>query len=234
MMAIARIYFFEKKSQEEQLQCDYKIWNYIIDNHRDWMKKDVKLLYLTQRCDSGDTSLIVDIKDSHSFADFVIKYISPLEDLKGIWLVNLIRPKFFPIPQDTPKDCQRYTATIRVESREYLNVYDLISKITPKEGAMITYIAFTFQAVGQDILLSILAKDDSVKDKFINHHIKTITGIQDVQSTEVTKTKRLIPLNEWRDYIKSYTDYDFNSENNTTIDPKDIVPWDFSDSIICC
>lgn len=234
MMAIARIYFFEKKSQEEQLQCDYKIWNYIIDNHKDWVKTDVKLLYLTQRCDSGDTSLIVDIKDSHSFADFIIKYISPMEDLKGIWLLNLIRPKFFPIPHGTPTDFQRYATTIRVESREYLNVYDQILKITPKEDAMITYIAFTFQAIGQDILMSILAKDDSVKDRFITDHIKTIKGVQDVQSTEVTKTKRLIPLDEWREFIKSYTDYNFDSDDKLRIDPKEIVPWDFSDSIICC
>lgn len=234
MMAIARIYISPKFLEEKGIQCDTYIWDYVVKNYPSWKDNNVEVLYLTQRCDERDTSLIVDIKDSNAFGDFVIKHIAPLEHIDGIWLFNLIRPRFFLIPEGTPHNYQRHTVTIDADPQEYANIYETISKIQPTEDVIITYIAYTFQAERQDILISVIGRDSDAIEKFVSRHIKTLKGIRGLETTFITRTKRLVSSDEWREYIKSHMGFFPKSKEVKKGLSKDIEPWDYSISTICC
>ena len=233
MMAIARIYVPKKSPETGEVNYVNHVWDHVLQNDSIRKNKDVKLLYMTQRLLEEDTSLIVDINDMNAFADFVTKHIAPLKYVKGIWLFNLICPRFFLLPRCTPLIYKRFTLTIAAKPQEYANIYDKILKIQPSEDAIITYLAYTFQAPGQDMLISVVARDLNAVEKLFNSRVKTIKGVRDVKITCISRTKRLVSHDEWEEYIKSYITY-IPKPVMKVEKAQEIVPWELTDKFVCC
>lgn len=235
-MAIARIYVPKKSPETCEIDYENHVWDYVLQNDSIRKNKDVKLLYMTQRLQEEDISLILDIKDMNAFAIFITKHITPLKYVKGIWLFNLICPRFFQTPIDTPLDFKRYTLTIAAKPQEYANIYDKISNFQPSKDAILTYLAYTFQAIEQDILLSIIARDLSAVEKFSNSYVKPIKGIRNFKITCIFRTKRLVSHDEWEEYIKSYITY-ISKPGKKVEKAQEIVPWELTkltDKFVCC
>jgi hypothetical protein len=234
MMAIARIY--TPQTTEGSEEGDYRnfLWDYILDNYQGWKDIKVKLLYMTQQAEEEETSLIVDIQDTNAFGDFVTKYIAPIKHVKGIWLFDLINPTFFPIPEGTPRDIQRFMVTITADPQEYANIYKTISEYQPTENVVVTYIAFIFQSYGKDILISIVAKDYDSLEEFSNTFIKSINGVQDVSVMDISKTQKLVSREEWREYLKPFSSCAKARSKKKKDDDKKIIPWEYNEKFVCC
>jgi DNA-binding Lrp family transcriptional regulator len=232
MMAIARICV--RKKNPKVVDVDYKnyMWDYVNKNHSSWKDTDVTLLYMTQRSNQEDTSLIVDIKDTNAFGEFITKYIAPLQHVNGVWLFNLIQPKFFPIPKGTPQDFQRYTVTITAKPKDYARIYKTISVLEPTKDVIVTYIAHTFQAFGQDILVSLVGRDRDTIEKFVMEQIVPIDGIRETKTTRITRTKRLASYNVWKGYIKSCNGQPYKSGHES----EEFEIWEdgYTDDFVCC
>ena len=61
------------------------VWDYVVENHKNWDTEDVRLLYMTHRHLQDDTSLIVDAENADALADFLMKHIATMEGVRGIW-----------------------------------------------------------------------------------------------------------------------------------------------------
>lgn len=232
-MAIARI-FAPSKLEKPDLNVDDYIWDHIMENYSRWIDEDVKLLYMAQQSSDSETSLIVDIKNKNAFSEFVNKHISNLDHVEGITLFDLISPQFYPVPNGTPLDFQRYVAIISAEPKEYSNIFRRINEIGPEKDSIITYVAYIFHSVGKDMIVSIVArKVDSVKD-FIDRNIKTLNGVNDVDLTLVDRTIKLVSRDEWTEYVKPYTSKKIRKGFEGVDKDQKIIPWEYNEKFVCC
>jgi len=177
---------------------------------------DVEPLYATRCVTHGDISLIMDVKDPDKISDFVNDTLAPLGGLRDLWMFNMIKPRFFPIPMSLGSEAIKpFTITIDGETDQYRQMFEAISKIEPTEEIILTYLAYTFQSFDDDLVLSLLGKDIYIVDEFVIDNIRQIPGIFDSKTYAISKTKILTSFKKWRNYINkySYTRKDIVSED---------------------
>jgi hypothetical protein len=85
-----------------------------------------QLLYLTKRVKHEDVSLFVHSTTPNVLGDFIVKHLSKIEHITGIWVINLIKPIFYPLPKDT-RDMKRFSITLEVFPNKLHDVYEAIS-----------------------------------------------------------------------------------------------------------
>jgi hypothetical protein len=169
-----------------------EVWQQVKNNHKSWRgNEDVTLMYLTKRFIPGETSLIADVKDANSYLGFLEEHILSLNSVSGAYIFNLMKSTFFPIPKGTCLDLKRFTVTINTDPRNCKGIYDAICKIPPQKYFAIGYIAYTFQEQGNDIMVSILAKNTSEAKAGVSEHIESLDGVKRTEIVRITKTRRL-------------------------------------------
>ena len=180
------------------------IWNHVMKNHADWHTRDVKLIYMTRRHEFEDTSLIIDAKDSDLLADFLLRHICTLSDVRGVQAILLTKMRFFPVPADRPAEFSRFTITIDAIPEEMEHIYESISAFTPGEDVTINYVGHSFQSIGGSIMVSVLARSREHLDSFINDNIRPLKGFVDAEVASISKTTRLVSAEEWQRSIGPY------------------------------
>jgi len=194
MICIIRIQSLEKPEL---------LWDEIIA-HKDMLQKAIsnkgKLLYISKRRKYNEVSLFVHVTDPNFLGDFVALHLAKIPGVSGIWLINMMKPVFFPLPKDTA-GMTRYTVTVKTYSPRLSEVYGGLLALRPPEGIILTYLAYTCHLFGDCIQFSLLTKDANVLEKYINEHINHIPGILRTTVCEIEKTSPFISWDEWQEYI---------------------------------
>ncbi len=185
-------------------QVTSKVWDHIIENHNKWRSEDVTLLYMTHRHLQEDTSLIVDAKDSDALADFLSKHVATINDVRGIWVINMANMRFFRLPLDHPRDFPRFTVTIDAMPKYLDKIYESISSLKPGRDIMVNYITSTFQSFNASLMISVLARSRNHMDAFVDRYIRSLEGFVDADVTYISKTIRLVSPEEWQKHIGPY------------------------------
>jgi len=180
------------------------VWNYVIENHKNWRSKEVKLLYMTHRHLQDDTSLIVDAVSSDALADFLAKHIAPLDHVRGIWVLNLARMRFFKLSEERPRDFSRFTVTIDAVPKHMDRIYESISAFQPGRDVIVNYIAQTFQSFSASIMVSVLARSRNHMETFVEQYINPLKGVASLETTYISRTIRLVSPEEWQESIGPY------------------------------
>jgi hypothetical protein len=183
---------------------DY-IWDYVTKNHSSWRNKDVRILYMTRRHIPSDTSLIVDSSDPDVLSDFILKHIATARHVRGIWIMNMAKMRFFQLPADRPRDFSRFTVTIDAKPSYLEKIYEEISSFEPGRDIMVNYIAHTFQSFTGSIMISVLAKGKGHMDTFVEDCIKSIDGVLNAEITHISKSIRLVSSEEWGESVGPFT-----------------------------
>jgi hypothetical protein len=186
------------------VEPDY-VWDYVEKNHGSWRSKDVKLLYMTRRQHQHDTSLIVDASDPDTLSDFLLKHIATAKHVRGIWVINMAKMRFFMLPSDRPRDFSRFTVTIDAKPDHLEKIYDEISSFEPGRDIMVNYIAQSFQSFSGSIIVSVLARGREHMERFTDDCIKSIEGVLNAEVTYISKTLRLVSPQEWQESVGPYT-----------------------------
>lgn len=181
-----------------------RFWNYVLGNYGAWKSDKVKLLYMTHRHLQEDISLIFETENLNILSDFLTKYVAPNECVRGMWLINLTKMKFFKIPSDFPEGFSRYTLTIDVKPNRLKQVFETISSFRFGRDIMINYIAQTFHSFHSSLMVSVLAKSRNHLDAFVRGCIEKMDGVMEVETTHISKTMRLVPAEEWKETISGY------------------------------
>ena len=203
MLAIVRVRIWLKEPRGKNviaLKAENMdiVWNHVLKNHKKWATEDATILYLTHRSLKEDISLIMEGKDSTAIADFLLKHIAPLKQVRDMRIINLMKPRFLAIPKGTPSGMRRYTIRIVAEPQHHAKIYDAISNLEPTEGNVITYLAYTLDGFGGDLIVSVLSRGGATIRKFVEKHIAPLKGIRETAITLISKTKRLVSLDEWK------------------------------------
>lgn len=180
------------------------VWDHVLKNHKNWRSDDVRPLYMTERHTQEDTSLILDVKDPDALTDFLMKHVATLKHVRGIWVINMAKMRFFRIPLDRPRDFSRYTVTIDATPKKFDSIYEEISGFKPGRDVMINYIAHTFQSYNASIMVSVLARSRNHMESFVEELIDPLDGVLGTEITYISKTKRLVTPEEWQESLGPY------------------------------
>ena len=179
------------------------IWDFIMAQHEAMNARlggKLRLLYATRRVKYGDVSLFVHADEMDAIGDFVLEDIGRMETVSGVWVFNLIKPKFFPVPEGTLPDLPRFTLTIHAYPRHLQSVYESLCSTPPAPELVPAYIAYTFRTLGESVLCSVLAKDRKLVNQFKAKRVESLPGVMQVEIAEIQDTRRLLPRAEWEQY----------------------------------
>jgi len=186
------------KSQEyKEKICDS------IFSHKDELQKGIegkgRLLYLSKRAKHEDVSLFIHTLNSDALGDFIADYLSKIEHITSTWVINLIKPMFYPLPKDT-KDLKRFTITLKVFPKNLKDVYQNIATSTLPKGLKMAYIAYTCHLFGDCIQFSILAEEEKALNKYLAEAVNKIPGVLQTTINLIERTRPLVSYDEWKQY----------------------------------
>ena len=184
-----------------------RVWDYVVENHEEWHTDDVKPLYMTRRYLEEDTSLIVDAKDADVLAEFLMDKIAPIENVRGIWVINMARMKLFITPKEHHHDLSRFTVTIDAMPQHADEIYETVSALKPGRDVVIVYVAHTFQSLTASLMVSALARSADHMNAFVDDYIKPLEGVVETETTYISKTLRLATPKEWKESLGPYFVY---------------------------
>jgi translation elongation factor EF-1beta len=162
-----------------------------------------QLLYLSKRAKHEDISLFVHMVDPDILGDFIAEHLNKIEDITGIWVINMIKPAFYPLPKDT-KNMKRYAITMKVFPKNLKDVYQNIASSSLPDGLKMAYIAYTFHLFGDCIQFSILAEKEETLNKYLTERVDKIPGVLSTTVNLIERTRPLVSYDEWKQYSSEY------------------------------
>lgn len=198
MINIVRLQSQEKKEKI----CDVIMSQ--INELQESIKGKGQLLYLSKRMKHKDVSLFIHTNDPGDLGDFIAERLTNIENITDIWVINLIKPIFFPLPKDT-KSMRRYTITLKVFPKKLKDVYQNIASATLPEGLKMAYVAYTFHLFGDSVLFSILADSEEALNKYLAEAINKLPGVVKTTINEIERTRPLVSYDEWKQYSSSHS-----------------------------
>lgn len=197
MISIIRL-----KSQERKEQiCDS------IMSCKDELQKGIegkgRLLYLSKRAKHEDVSLFIHTMDPDVLGDFIADHLSKIEHITGTWIINMIKPLFYPLPRDT-KNMKRYTVTLKVFPKKLKDVYQNVAGAALPEDLRMAYIAYTCHLFEDCIQFSILAEEETTLEKYLAEVINRIPGVLKTTTNLIERTRPLVSYDEWKQYSSNH------------------------------
>ena len=193
MINIIRLQSQEKKEKI----CDVIMSR--ISELQESFKGKGQLLYLSKRIKHRDVSLFIHTTDPRVLGDFIADHLSNIENITDIWVINMIKPVFFPLPKDT-RDMKRYTITLKVFPKKLKDVYQNIANAVIPEDLKMAYIAYTFHLFGDSIQFSILAGNEASFSWYIAEMVSRLPGVVKTTVNEIERTRPLVSYDEWKRY----------------------------------
>ena len=183
------------------------LWDGIIEN-KDRLQNAFgnkgKLLYLSKRYNYNEANLSVHVADPNILGEFISHNLAKIEPVTSIWVVNMLRPNFFPLPRDT-KHMKRYIITLKIFPARLDEIYEKMSNPNYPVWIKPIYVAYTFHLFNDCIQFSVLSeKKDQELRKYINDVIDKTPGVLKSTVFEVEKTHPFISYEEWQEYTPQY------------------------------
>ncbi len=197
MINIVRLQAQEKKERI----CDVIMSQ--INELQESIKGKGQLLYLSKRIKHKDVSLFIHTNDPSVLGDFIAERLNNIETLTDIWVINMIKPVFFPLPKDT-KGMKRFTITLKVFPKKLKDVYNTIASATLPEGLKMAYVAYTFHLFGDSIQFSVLADSEEKLKTYLTEEVNKLPGVLKTTINEIERTRPLVSYDEWKQYSSSH------------------------------
>ncbi len=197
MINIIRLQSQEKKEKI----CDVIMSQ--LNDLQESIKGKGQLLYLSKRIKHKDVSLFIHTNDPDVLGDFIAERLNNVENISDIWVINMIKPVFFPLPKDT-KGMKRFTITLKVFPKKLKDVYQNIATATLPESLKMAYIAYTFHLFGDSIQFSILADSEEALNKYLAEVVNKLPGVVKMTINEIERTRPLVSYDEWKQYSSNH------------------------------
>ena len=190
------------------------LWNEILLNKsslQEVLGAKGRLLYLSKRRNYHEVSLFVHVADTNILGDFISGHLAKLEGVTGIWLINMLKPVFYPLPEGAAQ-MKRYTVTVKAYSPKLSEIYKALATLTPLDAesqrspdyfgdVSIGYLAYTCHLFGDCIQISLQAPDGTKIQKYVDEAISKVPGVLRTTLCEIEKTHPFVSYDEWQKYI---------------------------------
>ncbi len=190
------------KSQEKKERiCDDIVFK--INELQKSLEGKGHLLYLSKRIKHEDVSLFVHTTDPGVLGDFIADQLNKIGHITDIWVINLIKPIFYPLPKDT-KNMKRYVVALKIFPKNLKDVYQHISKAILPEGLRMAYIAYTFHLFGDSLQFSVLTEEEKTLTDYLSDAIDKIPGVLKRTVNRIERTRPLVSYDTWKQYSLSH------------------------------
>src|SRR4030066_1431331 len=193
MISIIRLQSQERKERI----CDFVMAQ--LDELQESIKDKGQLLYLTKRAKHEDVSLFIHAIDPNYLGDFIAEDLNKIEHVTGIWVINMIKPIFYPLPKDT-KNMKRFAISLKVFTKNLKEVYQNMATANLPDGLKMAYLAYTFHLFEDSIQLSILAENAEALDKYLAGTVEKMPGVLRTTMNPIVMTRPLVSYETWREY----------------------------------
>jgi hypothetical protein len=105
------------------------------------------------------------------------------------------------MPQDRPKDLERYSLYLEVQPKYYPTVYNEILHHEFDVHCFPNYVAYAFG--DYDILATFLAKSEKHLNDYVKEHLEPLSGIEKVTINKIRRTELLATKANWRQVQRS-------------------------------
>jgi hypothetical protein len=182
-----------------------RIWDHIVE-HKDELQAAIEgkgcLLYLTRlakKARRGDLSLFVHMSEPNELADFIANHLSKIEGITSIWIIDLFKPVFYPLPKDTRRH-KRFAITLNSIPQLTSEVYESLGSSALPEGLIKTYLGYTFSSFGESVQFSLLVEHNEAVESYPADVIAQIPGVKRTHLYPIEMTKPLVSYEEWKEY----------------------------------
>ncbi|MBI4668248.1 MAG: hypothetical protein HY747_03530 [Elusimicrobia bacterium] len=163
-----------------------------------------QMLYLSMRAKQQDVSLFVHTADPNILGDFVSGHLGRIEDVVSIWVINMIKPIFFPLPKETG-DMKRFAVTVKAFPKKLVEAYDGLANMAWPPGIKMVYIAFTFHLFEDSIQFSVLADREETLSGHLANAVAKMPGVLRTTVGAIERTKPLVSYDEWKEYFSRHS-----------------------------
>ncbi|MCJ7571574.1 MAG: Lrp/AsnC ligand binding domain-containing protein [Candidatus Thermoplasmatota archaeon] len=154
--------------------------------------KYVTPLYATQSEGMMSVGVIFDVKDPDNIAHFLTENITKCYECHHTKTISLMKPVFFPIPKNRPKNIYRYIIRIYTHPRYYKSIYNFLVDYKYPFNLFPIYISYSLG--DEDIMMNVAADSPETVNNFVREKIRNLEGADSVLSYLVVKAKRFAPL----------------------------------------
>jgi hypothetical protein len=186
------------------------LWEYLSEHAgelQDRLAREGRLLFLSQRAKHEDVSLFVHVADPDVLAGFVVHDLAKIEGLTGCWMINMLKPLFFPLPRDT-SGMSRHAITVRAFPPKLEEVYNSLSRLDAPPGVLMAYLALTCHLYGDCLQFSVLTEDEESLYQYLDQGARTLPGVLHLTVSLIERTKPLVSYDEWSDYSATHPSWD--------------------------
>ncbi len=199
-------------------------------NLKEWRRSGVSRLWINSLRSRGDVRLVCLVQDFHKFNTLMLDEIRSVRGVKetrttfgfdGVANLDLLLDlEMEVLPMTDLFSCYLY---LRVSPGEDRNVLEAIQHLPQDGDVRLVWALNTYNSQAGDLLLLLLSSNELNNEKFIQTHIRTISGVQDTEKDEIV---------EWAwmaepDSIILLCEMFFQSEE--TENSLDSMEFDFSD-----
>ncbi len=213
MIAIIRIVSEEEGNKLRDFVAAHRkgglISDYIVE-HREELQSAIegkgRLLYLTRlarKARRGDLSLLVHMNEPNELAEFIANHIGGIEGITSIWVVNLYKPIFYPLPKDT-KRFKRYVVTLNCVPQQASSIYETLVESDMPRGTAMAYLGYSYSSFGESIQFSVLAEHDEAVKSYLSDTISPMPGVKRTHLFPIEMTRPLVSYDEWKDYSATH------------------------------
>lgn len=175
------------------------LWNEVLSKRerlQEALGNKGRLLYVSKRYNYNEASIFVHATDTNVLANFISDHLSKLNGVTAIWLINMLKPVFFPFGKETDQ-VKRYTITLKVFPSRLSEVYERLAKMELHGGMKMVYFAYTFHLFGDAMQFSLLSEDGAILQKYVKDVIDNIPGVLQSTVCEIERTHHFISHEEW-------------------------------------
>jgi hypothetical protein len=201
MISIVRM-----KAQEQR----DTLWDYLSEHAGELqgrLENEGRLLFLSQRAKHEDVSLFVHVADPDVLAGLIARDLAKIEGVTGCWMINMLKPLFFPLPRDT-SGLSRYAITVRTFPPRLEETYESLSRLDMPPGIRPAYLALTCHLYGDCLQFSVLAEDERALERYLDEDVRTIPGVLRLTVSLIERTQPLVSYDEWNEYAATHPSWD--------------------------
>ena len=186
------------------------LWDYLVEHAGQLQQKlahEGRVLFLSQRDRHEDVSLFVHVADPDILAGFIARDLAKIEGMTGCWMINMLRPLFFPLPRDTSA-MSRYAITVRAFPPKLEEIYVGLSRLDMPPGILMAYLALTCHLYGDCIQFSVLAEDEKTLNQHLDESVRTLPGVLHLTVSLIERTRPMVSYDEWVEYSATHPSWD--------------------------
>jgi hypothetical protein len=184
-----------------------KFLEYVLTNYEQMQSKDITPMFVFKSLNTGETSVVLDAQSTDALSLFVKKNIRSRDEVTAVKVDNMVRPVFFPLPENL-RDKKRFAVTIECQPMMCKGIYKQMIELGSNDTAVITMVTFIMNEVGQYVSMSVIANDLGALNAFIDGHLSTMPGVDNIRVSELAHLRKLSTKFEWKKTVQPIAEWE--------------------------